>query len=55
VGSANLLFLPVGGKIKSLVLTQSEYKQMIVEGLVAISEGENPKAIGSRLHSFIEQ
>jgi len=54
VGSANLLFLPVGGKIKSIVATQSEYKQMIVEGLVAISEGENPKAIGSRLQSFVE-
>jgi len=54
VGFANLLFLPVGGKIKSIVATQSEYKQMIVEGLVAISEGENPKAIGSRLQSFVE-
>jgi chemotaxis protein MotA len=54
VGSANLLFLPMGGKIKSIVMTQGEYKQMILEGLVAISEGENPKAIGSRLQSFIE-
>lgn len=55
VGAANLLFLPMGGKIKSIVMTQNEYKQMIIEGLVAISEGENPKAIGSRLQSFIEK
>ncbi|GAA3914626.1 flagellar motor protein [Litoribacillus peritrichatus] len=55
VGSANLLFLPIGGKIKSVVMTQTEYKQMIVEGLVGISEGENPKAIASRLNSFIEE
>jgi chemotaxis protein MotA len=53
VGSANLIFLPVGGKLKSIAMVHSEYKQMILEGIVAISEGENPKAIGSRLKSFV--
>ena len=52
VGSANLLFLPVSNKLKGVVHEQSYLREMIIEGLVAIAEGENPKIIESRLQSF---
>ncbi len=54
VGSANLIFLPIAAKIKSNVLRQSQMKQMIMEGLIAIADGENPRNIELRLQSFVD-
>ncbi len=52
VTSANLIFLPIANKVKSLVLDHSHYEEMIIEGIVAISEGENPRMIESKLTGF---
>lgn len=52
VGSANLFFLPVANKLKHLVAVEIALKEMVVEGLVAIANGENPRIIESRLRSF---
>ncbi len=41
VGLANLLFLPIGGKLKSIIGKQTRMQEMIVEGLIAIAEGAN--------------
>jgi chemotaxis protein MotA len=46
------LFLPISNKLKGVVHEQSYLREMIIEGLVAIAEGENPKIIESRLQSF---
>ena len=53
VGLANLLLLPVANKIKAYVLEESQYREMMIEGLVAISEGENPRMIEIRLRGFL--
>ena len=53
VGLANLLLLPVANKIKAYVLDESQYREMIIEGLIAISEGENPRMIEIRLRGFL--
>ncbi len=53
VGFANLLFLPVAGKLRTLVLAQSQYREMLMEGIVAIAEGENPRVIESKLAGFV--
>jgi chemotaxis protein MotA len=52
VGSANLLFLPISNKLKGIVHQQNYLREMIIEGLVGIAEGENPKLIEGRLQSF---
>ncbi len=52
VGSANLLFLPISNKLKGIVHQQNYLREMIIEGLVSIAEGENPKLIEGRLQSF---
>ena len=52
VGSANLFFLPVANKMKSIVHTRAKLQELVVEGLVAIAEGENPRIIEGRLQSF---
>lgn len=54
VGFANLLLLPIANKLKNLAAAQAHYREMVVEGLVAISEGENPRLIETRLRGFLE-
>ncbi len=53
VGLANLLMLPAANKIKAHVLDESHYRELVIEGLVAISEGENPRMIDIRLRGFV--
>jgi chemotaxis protein MotA len=53
VGSANLLFLPIAGKLKSLVARQVKLKEMVLDGLEAIGNGENPRNIEMRLGGYL--
>jgi len=53
VALANLVFLPIANKLKSIVLTDAHYSEMIVEGLVSIAEGENPRNIETKLLGFL--
>ncbi len=52
VSIANLFCLPAANKLKALVRHQSQFREMTIEGLIAIAEGENPTAIETRLQSF---
>ncbi|TEF44280.1 motility-associated protein [Pseudomonas aeruginosa] len=54
VGFANLLLLPIGNKLKTLVLRQSRYREMLLEGLLSIAEGENPRSIELKLQGFMD-
>ena len=53
VGLANLLFLPTANKLKTLISKQTQFREMIVDGLVSIAEGENPRNIDSKLQSYL--
>ncbi len=50
---ANLLFLPVAGKLKTLVLRRSHLQMMITEGLISVAAGDNPRNIESRLQAYL--
>lgn len=54
VGLANLFFLPMGNKLKILVERQAVVREMVIEGLVGIGEGENPRSLELRLRGFLE-
>jgi chemotaxis protein MotA len=54
VGLANLLFLPFANKLKACVHMQNRMREMIIEGLVSISHGENPRSIETRLRGFLQ-
>ena len=49
VGLANIFFLPLGNKLKSSIHKQSKFREMIIEGIIAIAEGENPRNIETKL------
>ena len=53
VGLANLFFLPVSNKLKSLVSTQTRYHEMVMDGVSSIAEGENPRNIETKLQGYL--
>jgi chemotaxis protein MotA len=53
IGLANLFFLPMAGKLKGIVAEQSQVREMIIEGMISIAQGENPRAIESKLHGYL--
>ena len=55
VGSANLFFLPAANKIKARAQAHLQRKELILEGVLGIVEGLNPKLIRARLEAFTEK
>lgn len=53
VGLANLVFLPVFNKLKTIVNHHVVWREMLVDGLMAIANGENPRVIKERLLGYI--
>ena len=53
VGSANLLYLPLAGKIKNRVREEATIRELMIEGLAGISNGENPRSLRERLEGFL--
>jgi len=53
VGLANLVYLPIAGKLRSLILQQMVMREILVDGLMAIASGENPRYIESKLQGYI--
>ncbi len=53
VGFANLLFLPIADRLKSLIRTRAQADELVIEGLVAIAEGEHPRNIEIRMRGYL--
>ncbi|OIR11503.1 chemotaxis protein PomA [mine drainage metagenome] len=52
VGSANLIFLPIAGKLKILIAQQVNMRDMLIDGLCMIANAENPRFIESKLKGY---
>ena len=50
---ANLCFSPIASKLQSITEREIRYNELILEGLLAIQAGENPRLIEEKLVSFI--
>ncbi|MFA5626780.1 MAG: flagellar motor protein [Thiohalomonadaceae bacterium] len=53
VGVANLILIPIASKLKSIIYTQTQFRLMIIEGIVSIAEGENPRNIHTKLQGYL--
>ena len=53
VGLANLVFLPFANKLKSRIHAHMQLQEMMVEGVISIAEGENPRNIETKLQGFV--
>jgi len=53
VGMANLFFLPMGTKLKAHIHSKIKFQEMMIEGIISIAEGENPRNIEAKLSGYI--
>jgi chemotaxis protein MotA len=55
VGAANLVLLPVAGKLKIRIREEQIIREMTLEGVVSILEGMNPRMLQTKLRGFLTQ
>jgi len=53
VGAANLFFLPSAGKLKIRIRTEHQMREMMLEGVISILEGLNPRMVETKLQGFL--
>lgn len=51
--SANLVFLPLGGKLSNKSHEEAAYRHMLLEGILSLQAGENPRLIRDKLLAFL--
>lgn len=55
VGLANLICLPAAGKLKIRHREEQMVKEMILEGVISILEGMNPRMMETKLRTFLAE
>jgi len=53
IGMANLFFLPVAAKLKLIIQHQTQLREMVIDGMLSIAQGENPRIIESKLQGYL--
>lgn len=53
VGLANLVFLPAAGKLRIRQQEEHMVREMMLEGVISIQEGMNPRMIEIKLRAFL--
>lgn len=54
VGFANLLFLPIAGKLKIIIQQQVNIREMLIDGLCMVANAENPRFIENKLKGYVD-
>ncbi len=50
---ANLIFLPIAGKLKTRSASEILMKELCVEGIMSIQSGDNPRIVEGKLKAFL--
>ena len=53
VASANVVFLPVGARLKQLSAEELLFRSMTLEGILAIQAGDNPRVVQEKLMAYV--
>ena len=53
VGSANVVFLPVANRLKELSEAEMHFREMTLEGVLAIQAGDNPRVVAEKLMAYV--
>jgi len=51
---SQFIFVPFSNKLNFLVIAQSQIQSMLMEGVLSIAQGENPRNIESKLQGFLQ-
>jgi chemotaxis protein MotA len=50
---ANILMIPWGGKLRTLDGREAKVKEMMIEGILSIQGGDNPRTLANKLLSYL--
>lgn len=53
VMTANMIWLPVGNRLTRLSALESSRMELVIEGVLAVQAGANPRAVAQRLNSLL--
>ncbi len=53
IASANMLFLPMGNKLKGIIQHMVQQRELVIDGLVGIARGDNPRSIETKLRGYL--
>jgi chemotaxis protein MotA len=53
VASANVVYLPVSARLKGLSQEELHFREMTLEGILAIQAGENPRFVNEKLMAYV--
>ncbi len=53
VGSANVIYLPIGNRLKALSASEVELRTLTLDGILAVQAGDNPRVVAEKLNSYI--
>ena len=53
VAVANLFLIPIANKLKMCINERSQFRELMIEGIIAIADGENPRAIEMKLNGYV--
>ena len=53
VGSANIVFLPMANRLKELSEAELHFREMTLEGILAIQSGDNPRVVAEKLMAYV--
>jgi chemotaxis protein MotA len=51
---ANLVLLPLGGKLKNRSIEEELIKELVIEGIASLQAGENPRMLTEKLKAFLK-
>ncbi|MFZ0368222.1 MAG: flagellar motor protein MotP [Halobacillus sp.] len=52
---ANLVFIPMAGKLENKTEQEIFMKQVIIEGVIGVQSGQNPKILEEKLSAFLSE
>lgn len=55
LASANLVFLPIGSRLKNIDKFEQAEKNLIIEAILLIQEGVNPNTLAEKLKGFLNK
>jgi chemotaxis protein MotA len=53
VMTANLIYIPIANKLKRSSSEEVAYKELVLEGILSIQAGSNPRTVADKLKSFL--
>jgi chemotaxis protein MotA len=53
ISSANLFYLPIASRLKQLSGEELHFREMTLEGILAIQAGDNPRVVAEKLTAYV--